>query len=250
MYHGNHVYSGEYFTHYTWCNKKMECNNGGVDEKYCREEEEEEVFGCTAYGISVYRNIRTSKVCNRKCDCNYCDDEWQCGGYNYHYWYKCSNRKGIIASYRICDSYKNCPNGDDESNCKNVTMCIGEKYSSLKYLLANYSRCTPKVWCANKLDHTNCSDTTLAPLQCHIGGYIFTVSQDIVCKKEVHAPGYALHSNSSTVCDDGIDMQCVTPTPGCYIHKQQLCDNITDCKNGSDEKIILCYRATSQYCAR
>ena len=47
-----------------------------------------------------------------------------------------------------------------------------------------------------------------------------------------------------------MDMQCVTPTPGCYIHKHQLCDNISDCKGGSDEKSSLCYRVTTQDCER
>ena len=45
-------------------------------------------------------------------------------------------------------------------------------------------------------------------------------------------------------------MQCVTPALGCYIHKHQLCDNITDCKDGFDEKSALCYRVTTQDCER
>ena len=246
MYPGGwDVYSGERLTSLTLCNNEVECSNGGVDEMYC--EEKEEVFGCR----DVYANISTFKVCNRKCDCAFhCEDEWQCGGYNYHYWYTCSSKEIIIPSNSICDNYKDCPNGDDESNCKNATMCNSEIVSSFTYLLANYSRCTPGVWCANKLDHTNCSDTTVAPLQCHVGGYLSTVSQDIVCKKEVYTFKNNPHSNTTAVCDDGMDMQCVTPTHGCYIHKHQLCDNVTDCKDGTDEKSILCYRATTQYCTR
>ena len=41
-----------------------------------------------------------------------------------------------------------------------------------------------------------------------------------------------------------------TPAPGCYIRKHQLCDNVTDCKGGSDEKSRLCYRVTTQYYTR
>ena len=47
-----------------------------------------------------------------------------------------------------------------------------------------------------------------------------------------------------------MDMQCVTPTPGCYIHKHQLCNNITDCKGGSDEKSARCSRVTEKSCTR
>ena len=206
-YHGNpDVYIGAIVTYSTWCNNEVECYNGGVDEMYCREEEQ--VFGCMDNG-NVY-NISASKVCNRKCDCGFCDDEWQCGGYNYHYWCTCSNTDRIMSSDYFCDSSKYCPNGDDESNCKNVTICIRERFSSYTYLLANYSRCTPWVHCANKLDHTNCSDTTVAPLQCHVGGYISTVSQ---CKTKVCTSYNEIHSNTTAVCDDGIDIQCVHTSP-------------------------------------
>ena len=45
-------------------------------------------------------------------------------------------------------------------------------------------------------------------------------------------------------------IQCVTPTPECYIQKHQLWNNIIDCKDGSDEKSTLCYRVTTQECQR
>ena len=170
-------------------------------------------------------------------------DEWNCDGYNYHYWYKCSNSSRSIPSYWICNNYTSCYHGDDESNCGNVTTCIREGSATLTYMLTNYSRYTPWVMCANKLDQTNCSDTTLAPLQCPINGYMSTVSQLIICST-------AFTSNTSAVCDDGMDMQCVTPTAGCYIHKHQLCDNITDCEGGSDEKSALCSRVTTERCKR
>ena len=47
-----------------------------------------------------------------------------------------------------------------------------------------------------------------------------------------------------------MDVQCVTPTPACYIHKHQLCNNITDCKGGSDEKSALCSHVTTESCKR
>ena len=117
-------------------------------------------------------------------------------------------------------------------------------------MLTNYSRCTPWVMCTNKLDQTNCSDTTLAPLQCPINGYMSTVSQLIICRSNVYTQYNYYHSNTSAVCDDGMDVQCATPTSGCYIHKHQLCDNKIDCKGGSDEKSALCSRVTTERCKR
>ena len=238
--------SGELTTSHTWCNNKVQCYNGGVDEKYCREAEVvEEVFEC----YFEYLSHIVSK-CDGKCDCyHYCEDEWQCGGYNYHYWYTCSNTEKSIPSFYVCDANKGCNHGDDASNCEDVT-CVWETSSVSTYKLANYSRCTPWVWCAHKLDQTNCTDSTLAPLKCHVGGYTSTVSQYIICKTTVYTYDNEIHSNTSAVCDNGIDVQCVTPVSGCYIHKHQLCNNVTDCKDGSDEKNTLCDRVTAQDCRR
>ena len=235
--------SGDVVTQETWCNNRVQCSNGGVDEKYCSVEEEK--YRCSSYG-EIYK----SRVCDRKCDCDSCEDEWNCNGYNYHYWYECSNLGGGIPSYRICDNYRNCYRGDDESNCGNVTTCIREGSTTLTYMLTNYSRCTPWTWCANRLDQTNCSDTTLAPLQCPVGGYMSTVSEHYICKSILHDLRNEYHCNNSAVCDDGMDVQCVTPTSGCCIHKHQLCDNVTDCIGGSDEKSALCSRVTTERCKR
>ena len=110
--------------------------------------------------------------------------------------------------------------------------------------------CTPWVMCADKLDQTNCSDTQLTPLQCPINGYASNVSQHIICKRAITVTYNLNYSNTFALCDDRMDMQCVTPTPGCYIHKHQLCNNITDCRSGSDEKSVLCLRVTAQECKR
>ena len=242
------VYSGVSVNSSTWCNNKVECHNGGVDEKYCTEEEE--MFECYEDQEGIDDFIIMSKVCDRKCDCKYCDDEWRCGGYIYHHWYTCSNTEHVIPSNYFCDKYKDCYHGDDESDCEENTICATEGNSIYTYKLANYSRCTAMVLCANKRDHTNCTDTRLAPLMCPVGGDMSTISQYILCKKEAYTYGKLIHSNTSAVCDDGMDVECVTPTPGCYIHKHQLCNNITDCKGGSDEKSTLCYRVSTQNCKR
>ena len=245
--YSNLAFSGAVLTSLTWCNGKLQCHNGGVDEKYCTEGS----FSCRDHNEDVYHRISTSLVCDGWCHCyKYCEDEWQCGGYNYHHWLTCNNTE-IIPSHYICDSYREpCCDGDDESNCENEILCAVEGNSSLTYLLANYSRCTFRVYCANKLDQTNCTDTTLAPLLCPVGGYISTISHYIVCKRTVAAYWSEIHSNTSAVCDDGMDIQCVTPTPGCDVHKHQLCNGIDDCTDGSDEKNELCYRITTQDCER
>ena len=139
-YYGNEAVSGDFITQLTWCNNIVQCYNGGVDEKYCTVEEK---FQCRETDGSVFGEISTSRVCDRKCDCYDCFDEWNCNGYNYHYWYKCSNSSISIPSYYICDNDIDCYHGNDESNCGNVTTCIWEGDSTRTYVLANYSRCTP-----------------------------------------------------------------------------------------------------------
>ena len=165
------VYNSVYNTR---CNNRVQCYNGGVDEMYCTEEDK--VFRCY-YSHST--STTASQVCDGKCDCSdYCNDEWECGEYIYHYLYTCSNTGLTIPSLYVCDNHTRCPLGDDESNCEEET-CVWEGYSTRTYKLANYSRCTPWVMCHNKLDHTNCTDTRLAPLQCPVGGYMSRVSQYI-----------------------------------------------------------------------
>ena len=245
------VHSVEVITKVTRCNNIGQCTNGGIDEMYCTEEEAGEVFKCKKEDSSVdEREISTSRVCGKKCDCDYCDDESNCNGYTYHYWYTCTNSSVSMLSDHICDNNTDCHHGDDENNCKNVTACVREHDSTRTCMLANYSRCTPWTLCGNKMDQTNCSDTTLAPLQCPINGYMSTISERIICKRIIFGEVNKPHSNTFAVCEESMDGQCVTPTSGCYIHKHQLCNNIIDCKDGSDEKSALCNRLTAQECKR
>ena len=241
--------TGVLITFRTRCNIRVDCAVDRVDEKYCTEDKDER-FVCEYFSGKGLNLIHVSKVCDRKCDCMICNDEENCNGYDYHYWYICSNSSYKMPSFWICDNETQCPHGDDERNCENVTTCVMEADSARTYILANYSRCVPWVVCANKLDQVNCSDTQLAPLQCPISGHISTVSQHIICKRIVFIADSYFHSNFSAVCDDGIDVQCVTPTPGCYMHKHQLCDNITDCNGGPDELSPLCNRLTTAVCRR
>ena len=76
------------------------------------------------------------------------------------------------------------------------------------------------------------------------------VSQHIICKRTITVNHNVIHSNTSAVCDGSMDVQCVTSSPGCYIHKHQLCNNITDREGGSDEKSALCFQITAHECKR
>ena len=223
---GNDVMSGEGVTLVTWCDNIGDCSNGDVDEMYCTKK-----FQCMYW--HVRNEISKSRECDKRCECPYCNDEWNCNGYRYHYWYKCNNSR-TIPSYYICDDNTDCIYGEDESNCGNVTTCVTGGYSTDTYIFANYSRCTSMVWCNNKLDQTNCSDSTLSPLQCPINGYMSTVSEHIICRSIVYTEDNRYHSNFSAVCDHDMDIQCVEPSPGCYMHKHQLCNNIADCAGDSD----------------
>ena len=227
----------------------MECK-GEVDEKYCGLDETR--FECRGYS-GGWRNVSSVNVCDGKCDCYYfCEDEWQCDGYKYHYWYECHNSNYHIPSYELCDNHTGCDFGDDEDNCSDLPACIRDNkiFPKRVYKLSNYTRCTPWTMCASKLDQTNCSDVKLAPLKCPVEGFISTVSQYVICKRAIYRESNSSHSNASAICDEGIDVQCVTPASGCYIHKHQLCNDVDDCEKGSDEKSALCFRVASQECRR
>ena len=93
--------------------------------------------------FSVFGGISKSRECDKKCDCRYCDDEWQCNGHRYHYWYKYCSDSRSIPSFKNCDDITDCYHSDDENNCSNAGKCV--KKSSSTFIPANYSRCTPWV---------------------------------------------------------------------------------------------------------
>ena len=62
-YYGYRVYSGELINYPTWCNNRVKCYNGHVDEKYCTVEEEK-MFQCRAEDSTVWFHIYISKVCD------------------------------------------------------------------------------------------------------------------------------------------------------------------------------------------
>ena len=60
-HNGYLAFSGELFTQFTRCNNVVDCYNGGVDEKYCTEEEEE-LFQCKDDDGNAKNKISSSRV--------------------------------------------------------------------------------------------------------------------------------------------------------------------------------------------
>ena len=187
----------------------------------------------------------------------------------------------------ICDKIVHCNGGEDELGCAKYDREIKFRYnlfdsaidfkiheattmpcSSLQYnhvssyfiLLQNFSRCSALAdlrWeydssvfavthrlssilplCHYYIDQTNCSDPARGVIPCLINGYPSTVSKFATC---VQTPG---------LCDDQFDDLCVETAPSCKIHKHQLCNEIRDCSDGSDEDNQICRTQTVSSCYR
>ena len=51
-------------------------------------------------------------------------------------------------------------------------------------------------------------------------------------------------------CDNEIDEVCLTPEQNCIVHKHQMCNNVDDCKSGSDESHESCKNMVDEECER
>ena len=123
------------------------------------------------------------------------------------------------------------------------------RHDDKRYYLSNYTRCLPFVSCRSKIDQTNCSDDSLAPLVCPINGSWSTVSKNIICKTAIELFGN-LHRNNDAICDDYMDKRCVFTSPSCFLHKHQLCDDVADCEDLSDESDVVCRNLMDVKCER
>ncbi|KAL5263819.1 hypothetical protein ACHWQZ_G005027 [Mnemiopsis leidyi] len=143
---------------------------------------------------------------------------------------------------------------DGHYKCEDEALCNGFLYGAyctvydgtLTYVNPK-DVCDERVilssFCSNFIDQTNCSDPSRSSIVCAIGGYFSTVSKFFVC----HG-----HNDLPALCDNGIDQVCQDRQQflTCRLHKHQLCDDIRDCKDGTDEDSVLCRSLTNRTCTR
>eukprot|EP00116_Pleurobrachia_bachei_P001124 sb/3461386/ len=163
-----------------------------------------------------------------------------------------SGKYRIVPINWICDGVWDCRNGEDEPE----QCSLADNFASCGSVnLTSQNRCGPEplenslfgeVCPANEFyNHYDC-DIPEGKSSYYLKGCLskqlnhgkmFNVNRNMVCSDRIAGL-------QKSLCDDKIDTQCVTPTPGCTIHKHQLCDDNDDC-NGYDEELnIICGEMT------
>ena len=249
------------------CNKKTDCVESQIDEENCPEVS----HTCKFFEESV----NVTNVCDGKCDCYFCEDEFQCSGKEHDFGVYCENKMtqrlnwgprynwpDYVPPAVICDGIKDCNNGEDEKNCPQVTSntCLNSAnlrnihkfnrtdetvrirdYTSAVVKLTNKNTCiVPNklfLVCTDYRDQLNCSEVLESPLICKHNKFEAYVSKYALCKK-------------TSLCDDSLDANCHSPTGGCLIHKHKFCDGVSDCKDSSDENVTDCREMTKEFCQR
>ena len=191
-----------------------------------------------------------------------CRDESVCNGFRYGIF--CDNNTLYVSINFLCDGKEKCKDGYDEMVCStsssignyatNQIVCQrnvkNKNAPSMRVPLMNFTRCGPvgKImvmplidsldtpYCEGYLDQTNCSDLVKIGLTCEINGFNSSVAKIVICNKHVNL--------DSPLCDNGLDKKCITTSFSCKIHKHQLCDNIIDCWDKTDETHPFCRTLT------
>ena len=241
--------------------ESLGCGDLKLPEDFCSTENE------TMQKLPTGLMAPKSKVCNGRCDVHYrCEDEALCNGFVYGtYCRGYGNTLEYIKPSDLCDgiaSYS-CLNSE-ESDCPDFdSQPVQEKcnkssppFSLTPISITNRTRCAAP-WkdlmmnmnlilnsqCSNFLDQTNCSDPSRSTVVCHINGFHSTVSKFFVCHGQTNIPA---------LCDNGMDQVCseVQVSLTCSLHKHQLCDEIRDCLDGSDENLAICRSMADRKCLR
>ena len=212
----------------------------------CRSDEDQ--YQCRDYDSR--KRITTSKVCDKKCDCQFCDDEGECNGVIYGMTCQLDYGAGEYAPPNfVCDGvYEDCVDKTDETNCtqsdKTCTLSpLHPHYNpaskGVRYLRDNQICAVPfsSVTCSDGRDQVNCTDPERTAMSCLSAGFTTTVSMFAICQ------GYPL-------CDDDYNNQCVEVEGGCSVHKSFQCDGVEDCPGAADESKTYCAHMSGVSCTR
>ena len=222
------------------CDGEIYCKINKADELDCGDSNNEERFICS-FDDST---ISVSEVCNGISDCMFATEEARC---NHTYGVTCENTQGRITvdtwlpPAQVCNGISSCDGGEDEEDCANSThharwckLRTSTKYLNRIQLCGPEDYYSENYMCADHRDQLNCSNSVM---ECQVGHFSTRLRMINLC-------------DGFKACDNGIDEVCLTPEQNCIVHKHQLCDNVDDCKRGSDENHELCNNMIDKECER
>ena len=205
----------------------------------------------------------SSGECDGKCDWDSttCSDESDCKGY--FYGLNCNSSGEVIYApvHWICNSITGCDDDLDEKDCEpssdNCTHYFAKMIlkKDITVPINNFTRCAAfdikkeiYPYCIDFKDQTNCTDESRIGGICKLENETTHISSSMVCYN------YKMNQAVDNFCDDGSESFCETihsDSEECIIHKHRMCDNSSDCHDGSDEHNDNCKMMTKDFsCAR